>query len=75
MKLSQIHWRIEVCTREIILRFEMNLQNLPFFLQNSSYSYFKQVVMYLATGLKRPPGTNSPPAEGSTQEFNYKLMR
>jgi hypothetical protein len=25
MKLSQIHRRIELCMREIILRFEMNL--------------------------------------------------
>jgi hypothetical protein len=34
MKLSQIRRRIELCLREIILRFEMNLQNL-FFLDNS----------------------------------------
>jgi hypothetical protein len=30
MKLSQIHRRIELCLREIILRFEMNLWNLHF---------------------------------------------
>jgi hypothetical protein len=32
MKLSQIRRRIELCMREIILRFEMNLYNLTFFL-------------------------------------------
>jgi hypothetical protein len=30
MKLNQIRRRIELCLREIILRFEMNLQNLLF---------------------------------------------
>jgi hypothetical protein len=40
MKLSR---RIElhVCLREIILRFEMNLQNLHFSWQFNSYSCFK----------------------------------
>jgi hypothetical protein len=32
MKLSQIHRSIELCLREITLCFEMNLQNLTFFL-------------------------------------------
>jgi hypothetical protein len=46
MKLSQIRRRIELCMREIILRFEMNLWNLLF-----SYSFihiriFKQVPKY-----------------------------
>jgi hypothetical protein len=41
MKLSQIRRRIELCQREIILRFEMNLQNLLFSWQFNSYSYFK----------------------------------
>jgi hypothetical protein len=30
MKLNQIRRRIELCLREMILRFEMNLQNLVF---------------------------------------------
>jgi hypothetical protein len=38
--LSQISQRIELCVREIILRFEMNLQNLLFSWQFNSYSYF-----------------------------------
>jgi hypothetical protein len=33
---------------------------------------FKQVPKYLATGLKRPSGTYSPPAEASTQGFKCK---
>jgi hypothetical protein len=32
MKLSQIRRRIELCMREIILRFEMNLYKFTFFL-------------------------------------------
>jgi hypothetical protein len=42
------------------------------FLDPPLYSYFKQVLKYLATGLKRPSGTNSPPAEASTQGLKYK---
>jgi hypothetical protein len=30
MKLSQIRQRIEICLRDLSLRFEMNLQNLLF---------------------------------------------
>jgi hypothetical protein len=41
MKLSQIRRRIEICLREIIVRFEMNLQNLLFTGQLNSYLYFK----------------------------------
>jgi hypothetical protein len=33
---------------------------------------FKQVPTYLATGLQRPSGTYSPPAEASTQGFKSK---
>jgi hypothetical protein len=51
IKLSQIRRRIELCMREIMLRFEMNLQNLLFPWQFNSYSYLKQVPNYLATGL------------------------
>jgi hypothetical protein len=40
MKLSQIRRRIELCLREMILRFEMNLQNLLSW-QFNSYLYFK----------------------------------
>jgi hypothetical protein len=40
IKLSQISQRIELCLREIILRFEMNLQNLLFSWQFNSYLYF-----------------------------------
>jgi hypothetical protein len=73
MKLSQIRQKIELCMREIILRFEMNFKKkLLFSWQNYLYSYFKQVPKYLATGLKRPSGTNSPPAEASTQGLKYK---
>jgi hypothetical protein len=41
MKLSEIRRRIKLCLREIILRFEMNLQNFLFSWQFNSYSYFK----------------------------------
>jgi hypothetical protein len=41
MKLSQVHRRIELCLREIILPFEMNLQNLIFSWQFNSHSYLK----------------------------------
>jgi hypothetical protein len=54
MKLSQIRRRIELCLREIILRFEMNLQNLLFSWQFNSYSYFKaitEVLSYWAVAL------------------------
>jgi hypothetical protein len=47
MKLSQIRRRIELCLREIILRFEMNLQNLLFSWQFNSYSYFKAITEVL----------------------------
>jgi hypothetical protein len=51
MKLSQISRRIELCLREIILRFEMNLY-IYFFLDNSIHNrILKQVPKYLATGL------------------------
>jgi hypothetical protein len=50
MKLSQIRRRIELCLREIILRFEMNLQNLLFSWQ-FHIRILKQVPKYLATGL------------------------
>jgi hypothetical protein len=41
MKLSQSHRKIELCLREIILRFGMNIQNLHFSSQFNPYSYFK----------------------------------
>jgi hypothetical protein len=42
MKLSQIRQRIELCMKNIILRFEVNLRNLLFFSwQFNPYSYFK----------------------------------
>jgi hypothetical protein len=51
MKLSQIRRRIELCMREIILRFEMNLK-IYFFLDSSIHIRIsKQVPKYLATGL------------------------
>jgi hypothetical protein len=40
---------------------------------HSSIHIVKQIPKYLATGLQRPEGTNSPPAEVSTQGFNVKL--
>jgi hypothetical protein len=42
MKLSQIRRRIELRLREIIFRFEMNLENSLFSRQFNSYSYFKE---------------------------------
>ena len=33
----------------------------------------KQIPKYLPTGLKRPSGTNSPPAEASTQGLKCKV--
>jgi hypothetical protein len=33
---------------------------------------FKQVLKYIATGLQRSSGTNSPPAEASTQGLKYR---
>jgi hypothetical protein len=65
MKLSQIRWTIELCMREIILRFEMNLSKLLFSWQNYSYLYFKQIPKYLATG-------SLSPAEVSTQGLKCK---
>jgi hypothetical protein len=51
------------------------IKKLLFSWQNYSYSYFKQVPKYLATGLKRPSGTNSPPAEASNQsQFHKKAL-
>jgi hypothetical protein len=41
MKLSQIRRRIGLCLTELILRFEMNLQNILFSWQFNSYSYSK----------------------------------
>jgi hypothetical protein len=73
MKLSQIRRRIELCLREIILRFEMNIQNLLFFLDSSIHiRILKQVPKYLVTGLWRPSGTNSPPAEALTHGLKCK---
>jgi hypothetical protein len=40
MKLSQICQKIELCLREIILCFQINLQNLLFSLKFNSYSWF-----------------------------------
>jgi hypothetical protein len=51
VKLSQIHRRIEVWMRKIILGFETNLWNLLFCWQINSYSCFKASTEYLATGL------------------------
>jgi hypothetical protein len=51
MKLSQIRRRIELCMREIILRFKMDLQNLIFSLQFNPNSYSKastEVLSYWA---------------------------
>jgi hypothetical protein len=41
MNLSQIRQRIELCLRNLILRFEISLQNLLFSWRFNSYSYFK----------------------------------
>jgi hypothetical protein len=48
MKLSQIRRRIELCLREIILRFEINSQNVLFSWQFNSYSYFKASIEVLS---------------------------
>jgi hypothetical protein len=72
VKLSQIRQRIELCIKEIILRFEMNSSNLIFSWENYSYFYFNHVPKHLASELRRPPGNNSPPAEASTQGLKYK---
>jgi hypothetical protein len=73
MKLCQFCRRIELCMREMIsFVFRWISKILLFSWQNYSYSYFKQVPKYLATGLKRPSETNSPPAEASTQWLKYK---
>jgi hypothetical protein len=50
-----------------MLRFEMNLKNVIFFNNTIHFRILKQVPKYLATGLWRPSGTNSPSAEASTQ--------
>jgi hypothetical protein len=58
----------QLCRREIILRVEMKFKkNTFFFTVLFIFVYLKQVPKYLATGLKRPSGTYSPPAEASTQ--------
>jgi hypothetical protein len=72
MKLSKIRRWIELCLRDLILRFEMNLQILLFSWQLNSYSYFKAVPKYLVTGLWRHSRTNSPSAEASTQGLKCK---
>jgi hypothetical protein len=52
MKLNQICRRIELCMREIILRFEMNLWNFYFFLDSFIHiRILKQVPKYLANRL------------------------
>jgi hypothetical protein len=58
MKLSQVNRRIELCLREIILRFKMNLQNLLFFWQFNSYSYFKASNWALRYRTKSNPSKN-----------------
>jgi hypothetical protein len=45
---------------------------LTFFARIIHFGIFKEVPKYLATGLKRPSGTNSPPAEASTQGLKCK---
>jgi hypothetical protein len=58
-----------------MLRFEMNLSNLLFFLGSFIHiRIFKQAPKYLDTGLKRPSGTHSPPSEASTQGLKCKLF-
>jgi hypothetical protein len=53
--------------REIILRLEMNVKKKTFFFTVLFiFVFLKQVPKYIATGLKRPSGTYSPPAEAST---------
>jgi hypothetical protein len=50
-KLSQTHWRIELCKTAIIPRFEMNVYKVIVFWQYDSYSYFKtstEVISYWA---------------------------
>jgi hypothetical protein len=56
MKLSQICRRIELCMREIILPFEMNLQNLLFSGQNYSYSYSQAITEVLSYWAEETPG-------------------
>jgi hypothetical protein len=51
MKLSQIGRRIELCLKEIVLRFGMNLQNLLFLDSSIHICILKQVPKYLANGL------------------------
>jgi hypothetical protein len=48
MKVSQIRRRIDLCLTEIILRFDINLQNLLFFLI-VQFIILKEVPKYLAT--------------------------
>jgi hypothetical protein len=66
MQLSQIYRAIELCPREIIFRFEMNLQNFLFLGSSIQICILMEVPKYLATGLYRHSGTYSPPAECST---------
>jgi hypothetical protein len=53
MKLSQIRRGLELSPREVILRFEMNLQKKKYFFLDSSIHIriLKQVPKYLSTGL------------------------
>jgi hypothetical protein len=73
MKLNQIRRRIELCMREMILRFRW-IYRIYFFLDSLIHiRIFKQVPKYLATGLQRPSGTYNPPAEASTQGLKWKI--
>jgi hypothetical protein len=58
--------------REIILRFEMKLQNLIFFWQFNSYLDFKTSTEELSNWTIETLGDNSPPAEASTQGLKCK---
>jgi hypothetical protein len=57
MKLSQIRRRMELYLRKIIIRFEMNLQNLLFSWQCNSYSYFKASIEVLSNWAVETLGT------------------
>jgi hypothetical protein len=49
MIVNQIRRRIELCMREIILRFEINFKNLTFFLDSIiQIRIFKQVPKYFS---------------------------
>jgi hypothetical protein len=51
MQLSQIRRTLKLCNREIIFRFEMNLQNFIFLNSSIQICIFMQVPKYLGTGL------------------------